>query len=75
MSSTVLSDCEKDLSGTAFLWLPIVEASVAAITSTFLLIEIRLNFDSIAPHNMRDYRFFCPEFETKTHASFHTDIF
>jgi len=49
MSSTVLSDCEKDLRGTAFLWLPMVDSSVPAITSTLLLIEIRLNFDSIAP--------------------------
>lgn len=57
MSSTVLSDCEKDLSGTAFLWLPVVEASVPAITSTFIPTEIRLNFDSITPYNTSDYRF------------------
>lgn len=71
MSSTVLSDCEKDLSGTAFLWLPMVEASVPAITPTLLLTKIRLNFDSFTPYNMKDYRFLL---ETKMRASFHTDF-
>lgn len=55
MSSTVLSDCEKDLSGTAFLWL-YGGALIVSLQSLQYSFEIRLNCDSTTPYNTMYYR-------------------